>query len=235
MLRCPPLISSHPCLLPLPPSPPLSAHSSSSPARLRLIKYLLFLGPELFIFWSAFSAAVGSMRWLNSAVSDSPVFGLAAGDRVWDGPRGSRWACKKVGRYPFAWTNWFPSASHTAAIHSPKHTQDRVRIVWRPVAMPGMLSPSSSLGKKKVLFGSLSLSFFCLWKAAAVWWEGLQGALADLQIPAGPCSHTGPPSQRNPEEGRCLPHRYFLTQSHIPSGSFTVIAAKNRKLWGCMQ
>lgn len=41
-----------------------------------------------------------------------------------------------------------------------QHTQDRVWIVWRPVAMPGMLSPSSSLGKNGISFSVTLFLFF---------------------------------------------------------------------------
>lgn len=85
-------------------------------AFLRLIKYLLFLGPGLFIFWSVFSAAVGSVWWLNSAVSDMPVFGLAAGDWGWAGS-GALSAPATLAALPLLGKVglW---ASHTVAIHS---------------------------------------------------------------------------------------------------------------------
>lgn len=77
--------------------------------------------------------------------------------------------------------------THTAAIHSTKHTQDRVWIVWRPVAMPGMLSPSSSLGKNGIWF-SLPLSF-SLWKVCSSLMRGITRCISrpvssSLQIPA---------------------------------------------------
>ena len=63
-------ISSHPCPLPF---LSLLHHLCTFIlflSFLRLIKYLLFLGSGLFIFWSVFSAVAGSAQWLNSAVSD---------------------------------------------------------------------------------------------------------------------------------------------------------------------
>lgn len=149
-------------------------------------------------------------RWLNSAVSDGTVFGLATGDG------GSGWSGSLSA--PVTLTVLGLRAAHTAAIHSPS-TQDRVRIVQRPAAMPGMLSWSSSLGKK-MAFHSPSLFFpasFPL-KGFSILRSGSLRALADLfplyRFQSGQSER--PPSQRNPKESCYVPHRYFLTQSHIP-------------------
>lgn len=97
--------------------------------------------------WSVFSALVGPVRCLNSAVSDVLVFDLAAGDRgLAESGTLSALATLAVPPSQGKLALW---ASHTVAIHSPAHT---VWIVWRPVEMSGMLSPSSSLGKKGISF-----------------------------------------------------------------------------------
>lgn len=82
----------------------------------QLIKYLLCVGPGPFIFWSGFGAVVGSVRWLNSAISDYAVFGFVAGDRglgpglVLCAPV-RFWLCSLA-------TKLGLSCSHTAPIHS---------------------------------------------------------------------------------------------------------------------
>lgn len=188
-------------------------------------------GLSLFIFWSAFSAAVWHVWWLNSAVSDIPVFGLAAGDGGRAGVRDSE--CVPATQAVLLLQGKLGPASltHTVAIHSPS-TQDRVWIVegqWQCQECWTLVPP----WEKKchlVLCHSPSLSHsLCLWKVAAVWWEGsLVHKLTCFLFPTDSslASQKGPPSQRNSKESHCFPHWYFLTQSHIPSGSFIVIAMK---------
>lgn len=148
-----PFISSHSCLTSL---LSLLLHLCTFIlfcAFLRLIKYLLFLGPSLFIFWSVFSAVVRPVRWFNSAVSDRPVFGLAAGDGGWAGSG----ALSAPATLALSLAGQTGPVRLTHCGHSLSQcTQDRVWIVWSPVAMPGMLSPSSSLGKNGIWF-SVSL------------------------------------------------------------------------------
>lgn len=116
-------ISSHPCLPPPlsptpppPPPPPLLIHPLFF-ALLRLIKYLLFFGPGLFIFWSVFSAAVWPVRWLNSAVSDVPLFGLAAGGTA-AGPRVRRQSWPLF----LCWANWARESHTLRPFTLPAHT-----------------------------------------------------------------------------------------------------------------
>ena len=100
-----PFISSHPCLLPL---LSLLHHLCTFIlflSFLRLIKYLLFLGPGLFIFWSVFSAVAGPVRWLNSAVSDVLSVWLSSWGRRLGRVRGSECAIN-IGSSPFRWANW---------------------------------------------------------------------------------------------------------------------------------
>lgn len=95
-------------------------------------------------------------QWLNSAVSDFSVFGLARlGDGGWAGS-GALSAPATLAALLSPGLTGPVSLTHCS--HSvTEHTQDRVWIVWRPVAMPGMLSLSSSLGKKGIWF-SVSLT-----------------------------------------------------------------------------
>lgn len=59
---------------------------------LRFIKYLLFLGRACLFSGVCFQHWFGPVRWLNTAVSDMPVFGLAAGDGGLAGSGGSECA-----------------------------------------------------------------------------------------------------------------------------------------------
>lgn len=96
----------------LPLSSTNSTHSSSFffCCLSQIHQIFALLGPGLFIFWSVFSALVGPVRWLNSAVSDMPVFDLAAGD-------GGLAGCGALSApATLAVLLW---ASHTVAIHSP--------------------------------------------------------------------------------------------------------------------
>lgn len=74
----------------------------------------------LFIFGSVISAPLELARWLNSVVSDSPVFSLAAGDGGSDSAGPLSGPVALAGLPPLGELG--PRASHTAAIHC-RHTQ----------------------------------------------------------------------------------------------------------------
>lgn len=196
---------------------------------LTLIKYLLFFGPSLFIFWSVFSAVVGPVRGLNSAVSDMPVFGLAAGDGGWAGT-GALSVSAILAALP-SMCKLGLRASHTVAIHSPcTHRieyglfggQWQCQECWALVP----LWEKNSVWFTVALSPSLSLNI-CSSLMSGITRSISRPVSSFLQIPDQPVR--GPPSQRNPKESQCPPHRYFLTQSYIPSGSFTVLAMKKQK------
>ncbi len=136
-------------------------------ASLRLIKYLLFFGPGLFIFWSVFSAVVGPVQRLNSAVSDMPVFGLAAGDGGWAGSGALSVPAMladvpSMGRLGL----W---ASHTVAIHSSSTHRIEYGLFggqWQCQECWALVP----LWEKNSIWFSVTLSFFE--RAAAVWWVG---------------------------------------------------------------
>lgn len=72
---------------------------------LRFIKYLLFLGRACLFSGVCFQHWFGPVRRLNSAVSDTPVFGLAAGDGGLAGSGGSECA-GSVWLSSRRWANW---------------------------------------------------------------------------------------------------------------------------------
>lgn len=137
------------------------------------------LRPGLFIFWSVFSALVGPVRWLNSAVSDMAVFDLTAGGGDLAGPWASSAPATLAGLPSLGRLGLW--ALHTATIHSlSAHRienelfggQWQCRECWAQVP----------LWEKNGISFSVTLFSLppCLRNVSAAWWEGSLGALADL-------------------------------------------------------
>lgn len=216
-------------------SPLLSCTFSLRFAFLRFIKYLLFWARPVYflecVFSTGWPCAVAQQCRLRHASVWLSGWGRSLG---W--VRGSECA-GNTGCSPFAGQTGSVSLTHCGHSLS-QHTQDRVRIVWRPVAMPGMLSPSSSLGKNGISFSVTIFSLFslffsaCLWKRSAVWWEGSLGALADL-FPLFCRFQTGQSDRASPSEqskGELLPSTLvFPDPVPHPCGLITVLAEKKQK------
>ncbi len=186
-----PFISSHPHLPPLSLSPPpLHIHPLFRLSQIDQIFALLGPRPVYFlecVFSSGRACAVAQQCRLRHASVWLSGWGRRLG-RVW----GCECACN-VGCSPFAGQTGPVSLTHCSHSLS-QHTQDRVWIVWRPVAMPGMLSPSSSLGKNAIWFSvclSLSLSPSLPLKGCSSLMRGITRCISRpvssfLQIPAWP-------------------------------------------------
>lgn len=138
---------------------PLLCTFSLSFAFLRFIKYLLFWARPVYFLECVFSTG-----WLCAVAQQCRLrhasVWLSGWGRSLGWVRGSECA-GNTGCYPFAGQTGSVSLTHCGHSLS-RHTQDRVQIVWSPVAMPGMLSPSSSLGKNGISFSVTLFLFFSL-------------------------------------------------------------------------
>lgn len=162
---------------------------------LRIIKYLLFLGRACLFSGVCFQRWFGPVRRLNSAVSDTPVFGLAAGDGGLAGSGGSECAgsvgCPPVAGQtaPVNLTTLRPFT--LAAAHRIEYGlfggQWQCQECWArvpPWEKTAFRSPSLSLPLPQLAL------FLAFGASEAVWWEEWLGALAD-QFPLFCRFHSG--------------------------------------------